>query len=92
MKWAKAKAFLGRGKGFAEMRVRIPRAMLIGAVGTFAKAVTALLNRTTVYNSETLLRLVSSRPRGTPLLTVSNHMSTYYSSLLSINLLSSSIR
>jgi hypothetical protein len=89
MKWAKAKA-AGRGEGFAEMRVRIPRAMLIGAVGTFAKVVTTLLNRTTVYNAETLLRLVSSRPRGTPLLTVSNHMSTYYS-VLSLKLLSSLI-
>ncbi|KAF3327626.1 N-acylphosphatidylethanolamine synthase-like isoform X1 [Carex littledalei] len=60
----------------AGLGVRIPRAMLIGAVGAFAKVVTALLNRTTVYNADTLLRLVSSRPPGTPLLTVSNHMST----------------
>ncbi|KAJ1695064.1 hypothetical protein LUZ63_011762 [Rhynchospora breviuscula] len=73
MRWAKA---AGRGERRADLGTRIARATLIGAVGAFAKAVTAVLNRTTVYNSETLLRLVSSRPRGTPLLTVSNHMST----------------
>ncbi|CAN6250561.1 unnamed protein product [Urochloa humidicola] len=35
-----------------------------------------MLNTTTVHNSDALLRLVSARPPGTPLLTVSNHMST----------------
>lgn len=30
-----------------------------------------------VHNADALHRLVSSRPHGTPLLTVSNHMSTY---------------
>ncbi|KMT08682.1 hypothetical protein BVRB_6g139560 isoform C [Beta vulgaris subsp. vulgaris] len=54
----------------------IPRKVIITAVGTFAKALTTLLNTTTVYNAETLLRLVRSRPPGVPLLTFSNHMST----------------
>ncbi|KAK9109592.1 hypothetical protein Sjap_017652 [Stephania japonica] len=54
----------------------IPRKLIITAVGAFAKTVTSLLNSTTVHNSETLVRLVRSRPPGTPLITVSNHMST----------------
>ncbi|KAK9678683.1 hypothetical protein RND81_11G227200 [Saponaria officinalis] len=54
----------------------IPRKAIITAVGAFAKAVTAVANKTTVYNADTLLRLVRSRPPGVPLLTVSNHMST----------------
>ncbi|KAL2247146.1 UNVERIFIED_CONTAM: N-acylphosphatidylethanolamine synthase [Sesamum indicum] len=54
----------------------IPRKMMFMSVGAFAKAVANLLNTTTVYNLETLLRLVRHRPPGVPLLTVSNHMST----------------
>ncbi|PSS30108.1 N-acylphosphatidylethanolamine synthase [Actinidia chinensis var. chinensis] len=54
----------------------IPRKMLVAAVAAFARAVANILNTTTVYNSETLIRLVQSRPPGVPLLTVSNHMST----------------
>ncbi|KAK9112303.1 hypothetical protein Scep_019822 [Stephania cephalantha] len=54
----------------------IPRKLIITAVGAFAKTVTSLLNSTTVHNSETLVRLVRSRPPGTPFITVSNHMST----------------
>ncbi|KAE8776643.1 N-acylphosphatidylethanolamine synthase [Hordeum vulgare] len=54
----------------------VPRAAVIGAVGTIAKAYVSLLNTTTVHNADALHRLVSSRPPGTPLLTVSNHMST----------------
>lgn len=61
----------------------VPRKMIITAVGAFAKAVANLLNTTTVYNAETLLRLVRHRPPGLPLITVSNHMST--SVILSCN-------
>ncbi|KAK4480033.1 hypothetical protein RD792_013090 [Penstemon davidsonii] len=66
MKWAARADHLGG----------IPRKMVIKAVGAFAKAVANLLNTTTVYNAETLLRHVRNRPPGVPLLTVSNHMST----------------
>ncbi|KAG0527989.1 hypothetical protein BDA96_06G280700 [Sorghum bicolor] len=54
----------------------LPRAAVFAAVGAFAKAYASLLNTTTVHNADALLRLVSSRAPGTPLLTVSNHMST----------------
>ncbi|XP_066349020.1 N-acylphosphatidylethanolamine synthase-like isoform X3 [Miscanthus floridulus] len=54
----------------------VPRAAVFAAVGAFAKAYASLLNTTTVHNADALLRLVSSRFPGTPLLTVSNHMST----------------
>ncbi|KAK6154064.1 hypothetical protein DH2020_013703 [Rehmannia glutinosa] len=66
MEWAARRDHLGG----------IPRKMIFMAVGAFAKAVANLLNTTTVYNVETLLRLVRHRPPGVPLLTVSNHMST----------------
>ncbi|CAI5489299.1 unnamed protein product [Closterium sp. Naga37s-1] len=36
-----------------------------------------VLNRMEVTNQQTLLDLVNSRPAGTPLITVSNHMATY---------------
>jgi hypothetical protein len=55
----------------------VPRAVVFAAVGAFAKACASLLNTTTVHNADALLRLVSARAPGTPLLTVSNHMSTY---------------
>lgn len=54
----------------------VPRKVVIAAVGCFAKAVANLINTTTVHNADTLLRLVTSRPPGIPLITVSNHMST----------------
>ncbi|XP_073037337.1 N-acylphosphatidylethanolamine synthase-like [Primulina eburnea] len=54
----------------------VPRKLVFLAVGALSKAVVNLFNTTTVYNVETLLRLVRSRPSGVPLLTVSNHMST----------------
>ncbi|CAN1176443.1 N-acylphosphatidylethanolamine synthase [Linum perenne] len=54
----------------------ISRKAVFVMVGTFAKAVTSLLNNTSVHNADTLLRLVRSRPSGVPLITVSNHMST----------------
>ncbi|CAL5029434.1 unnamed protein product [Urochloa decumbens] len=66
LRWAGRAGHLG---GF-------PRAAVFAAVGAFAKAYASLLNTTTVHNADALLRLVSARPPGTPLLTVSNHMST----------------
>ncbi|XP_007046409.2 PREDICTED: N-acylphosphatidylethanolamine synthase isoform X2 [Theobroma cacao] len=60
----------------------IPRKIVFLAVGSFAKAVTSLLNTSSIHNAETLIRLVRSRPPGMPLLTVSNHMSTLDDPLL----------
>ncbi|KAJ1273362.1 hypothetical protein BS78_06G274300 [Paspalum vaginatum] len=54
----------------------VPRAAVFAAVGAFAKLYASMLNTTTVHNADALRRLVSGRPPGTPLLTVSNHMST----------------
>lgn len=54
----------------------IPRKMVCLAVGAFAKLVTSVLNSCIVYNRETLIHLVRCRTPGTPLITVSNHMST----------------
>jgi monolysocardiolipin acyltransferase len=72
--------------GHAKHMVGIPRKLVFMAVGGFSKAVATLLNSTSVHNADTLIRLVRSRPPGLPLLTVSNHMSTYiyiyFSSLL----------
>nr|CAB3486088.1 unnamed protein product [Digitaria exilis] len=66
LRWAGRAGHLG---GF-------PRAAVFAAVGAFAKVYASLLNTTTVHNADALLRLVSARAPGTPLLTVSNHMST----------------
>ncbi|XP_002528540.3 N-acylphosphatidylethanolamine synthase isoform X1 [Ricinus communis] len=66
MEWA------GKGKHLGG----IPRKMLFMAVGAFAKAVSNLLNTSSVHNADTLIHLVRSRPSGVPLITVSNHMST----------------
>jgi len=60
----------------------IPRKLVIALVGAFAKTVSSVLNTTSVHNADTLLRLVRSRPRRVPLITVSNHMSTSAHSLL----------
>ncbi|KAJ0014157.1 hypothetical protein Pint_21910 [Pistacia integerrima] len=54
----------------------LPRKIVVMAVGAFAKIVANFLNTTYVHNADALIRLVHSRPRGVPLLTVSNHMST----------------
>lgn len=67
MEWA------GRAKHLGGM----PRKMVFMAVGGFAKAVANILNTTAVGNADTLLHLVQSRPPRVPLITVSNHMSTY---------------
>ncbi|KAK3143435.1 hypothetical protein QOZ80_4AG0300280 [Eleusine coracana subsp. coracana] len=65
-----------RWAGRAGHLAGVPRAAVFAAVGAFAKAYASMLNTTTVHNADALLQLVSSRPPGTPLLTVSNHMST----------------
>ncbi|XP_073390283.1 N-acylphosphatidylethanolamine synthase isoform X2 [Physcomitrium patens] len=54
----------------------IPRRMVLTTVGAITKFYGILLNNTKVHNGDTLLSLVKSRPPGTPLVTVSNHMST----------------
>ncbi|GLJ23086.1 hypothetical protein SUGI_0435840 [Cryptomeria japonica] len=54
----------------------IPRRIVMSAGGAFTKLVTSFLNNTQVHNKDTLLHLIKSRPSGTPLITVSNHMST----------------
>ncbi|XP_041984500.1 tafazzin [Aricia agestis] len=48
----------------------------VAVVGLFSKIIVELLNKTTVYNREALVRAVR-RPRGVPLLTVSNHHSCF---------------
>ncbi|CAK9871762.1 unnamed protein product [Sphagnum jensenii] len=54
----------------------IPRRIILTTVGAFAKLYTTVLNSTQVYNKDMLMSLVMSRSPGTPLVTVSNHMST----------------
>ncbi|KAH9302971.1 hypothetical protein KI387_014554 [Taxus chinensis] len=54
----------------------IPRRIVISAAGAFAKLVTSFLNTAHIHNADTLLHFIKSRPPGTPLITVSNHMST----------------
>ncbi|KAG9455546.1 hypothetical protein H6P81_000054 [Aristolochia fimbriata] len=66
MEWAARPSHLGG----------VPRKLVFMAVGAFARTVTSLLNSTSVHNSETLIRFVRDRPKGMPLITVSNHMST----------------
>ncbi|CAM8976536.1 unnamed protein product [Rhodiola kirilowii] len=66
MEWAGKSTHLGG----------VPRKIVIGAIGTFAKSVGMIFNSTSVHNASTLHRLVQSRPPGVPLITVSNHMST----------------
>ncbi|XP_039759309.1 tafazzin homolog [Pararge aegeria] len=48
----------------------------VAVVGLFSKLIVDFLNKTTVYNREALQRAVR-RPRGVPLLTVSNHHSCF---------------
>ncbi|KAH7432801.1 hypothetical protein KP509_07G041300 [Ceratopteris richardii] len=54
----------------------IPRRLVMRSTYALARLVTSFLNTTRVHNLETLNRLVHSRPPGTPLITVSNHMTT----------------
>jgi hypothetical protein len=54
----------------------IPRRIILSTVGAFSFMVTSVLNRTRVHNAEKLIDLIHNRPPNTPLITVSNHMST----------------
>lgn len=65
----------------------VPRKAVIAAVGAFAKVVASLLNSTSVHNADTLLRLVRFRPPGVPLITVSNHISTFVPIVLILQLI-----
>ncbi|XP_037949123.1 tafazzin homolog isoform X2 [Teleopsis dalmanni] len=49
----------------------------VTAVGLFSKFVLAFMNRTVVYNKDRLINLVAKRPKGVPLVTVSNHHSCF---------------
>lgn len=53
-----------------------PRRVVMKGGSALCKLFTSVLNTTHVYNLDTLSRLVHSRPPGTPLITVSNHMTT----------------
>ncbi|XP_034651693.1 tafazzin homolog isoform X2 [Drosophila subobscura] len=48
---------------------------VIAAVGIFSKILLMIVNKTRVYNKELLVDLISKRPKGVGLLTVSNHYS-----------------
>jgi len=54
----------------------IPRRVILSTVGSIAKLYGTVFNSNQVHNKETLMSLVKSRPPGTPLVTVSNHVST----------------
>ncbi|CAI5469584.1 unnamed protein product [Closterium sp. Yama58-4] len=54
----------------------IPRRLSLSFVHAWTFTYTHVVNRTAVMNEDTLLELVRRRPKGTPLITVSNHMST----------------
>eukprot|EP00250_Pteridium_aquilinum_P008522 c18011_g1_i2 orf=28-945(+) len=64
--WAAQSSHLG---GF-------PRRLVLKSGSAISKLITSFLNTTHVHNYDTLGRLVNSRPPGTPLITVSNHMTT----------------
>ncbi|XP_024536046.1 N-acylphosphatidylethanolamine synthase [Selaginella moellendorffii] len=53
-----------------------PRRIAIFTIGSLARIAVTLLNSSHVHNADTLLHLVTARPPGTPLITVSNHTST----------------
>ncbi|XP_017077968.1 tafazzin homolog isoform X1 [Drosophila eugracilis] len=50
---------------------------VVSIVGIFSKIVLTFLNKPRIYNKERLVHLVSKRPQGVPLLTVSNHYSCF---------------
>lgn len=53
----------------------IPRRLVLSGINSISLFYCTLFNRTRVINQERLLQLVLHRPKGTPLITVSNHMS-----------------
>lgn len=56
---------------------RIASTGVIGLVGFFSKIVIVWLNKTRVHNIEVLENALEKRPKGIPLLTVSNHHSCF---------------
>lgn len=54
----------------------LPRRVVIASGSAICKLISSFLNTTQVHNLDTLSRLVHARPPGTPLITVSNHMTT----------------
>ncbi|EDW02324.1 GH19953 [Drosophila grimshawi] len=50
---------------------------VITVVGVFSKIVLVFMNKTRVHNKERLIRAVTARPKGIPLVTVSNHHSCF---------------
>lgn len=55
----------------------IASTIAVAAVGLFSKIILVFFNRTKVYNRERLIELVANRPKGVPLVTVSNHHSCF---------------
>ncbi|XP_017839414.1 tafazzin homolog isoform X2 [Drosophila busckii] len=51
--------------------------LVITLVGIFSKIILVVLNKTHVFNKERLVQEVSKRPKGIPLVTVSNHYSCF---------------
>ena len=54
----------------------LPRRISLSFVHSLAGIYMHAYNRTTVYEQQKLVNLVINRPPGTPLITISNHMST----------------
>ncbi|MCO5549146.1 hypothetical protein L7F22_002612 [Adiantum nelumboides] len=54
----------------------IPRHLVLKSGSAICKLITCFLNNSHVHNLDTLSHLVHSRPPSTPLITVSNHMTT----------------
>ena len=79
-------AFKGRGKVRAASPLAsvagdwhllgLPRRISLSFVHSLAGIYMHAYNRTTVYEQQKLVNLVINRPPGTPLITISNHMST----------------
>jgi Na+-translocating ferredoxin:NAD+ oxidoreductase RnfD subunit len=61
--------------------MELQRRAVLWTVGSFSRLVTSFLNTSAAENLETLVHLVHSRPALTPLLTVSNHVTTSVLSL-----------
>lgn len=55
----------------------IASTLTVAAVGLFSKIIIVWLNKTRVYNRETLVEAVGKRKKGVPLITVSNHHSCF---------------
>ncbi|XP_030560552.1 tafazzin homolog isoform X1 [Drosophila novamexicana] len=51
--------------------------LVITLVGLISKFVLVLMNKTKVHNKERLMKAVAKRPKGIPLVTVSNHYSCF---------------